>query len=152
MNVLYVYVQYKPGFPPHLSFSLTTTENEISVCRFACEHWWDWWLRHNYLPSRYGKKYNFEKDWTIFIKIIDLERRFADYKEHVDSRIAILQSENVSMKSKISLLDLQTENNTTEPGGEPCGYPCAEYISSIDERVRDLQDLHRIYYYILFSA
>ena len=77
--------------------------------------------------------------------MIDLERRFADYKEHTDARIAILQS-------KISSMEIQSDNNTTEPGDEPCGYPCAEYISSIDERVRDLQDLHRVYYYIFSSA
>ena len=53
--------------------------------------------------------------------------------------ISILQSENVQMKAKISKLESLVKsvdnNNITEPGEEPCGYPCAEYISDIDARV-----------------
>ena len=50
--------------------------------------------------------------------------------------ISILQSDNVQMKAKISKLEsLVQNNNITEPGEEPCGYPCAEYISDIDARV-----------------
>ena len=66
--------------------------------------------------------------------MIDLERRFADYKEHTDARIAILQS-------KISSMEIQSDNNTTEPGDEPCGYPCAEYINRIDQKV-SVQELN----------
>ena len=63
--------------------------------------------------------------------------------------ISILQSDNEQMKSKITTLETIIEsmdnNNITEPGEEPCGYPCAEYISDIDARVSlilDIKSLH----------
>ena len=64
--------------------------------------------------------------------------------ERVNAMISILhsdnmqlQSENVQMKAKISKLESLSINdsNITVPGEEPCGYPCAEYISNIDARV-----------------
>ena len=72
-------------------------------------------------------------------KIFRLQRSFENERERVDGMISILQSENVQMKAKISklesLVNTVDNNNITEPGEEPCGYPCAEYISNIDARV-----------------
>ena len=73
------------------------------------------------------------------MKILGLQRSFENERERVDGIISILKSENVQMKAKISKLDSLVKsvdnNNITEPGEEPCGYPCAEYISDIDARV-----------------
>ena len=73
------------------------------------------------------------------LKILGLQRSFENERERVDGIISILQSENVQMKAKISKLESLVKsvdnNNITEPGEEPCGYPCAEYIPNIDARV-----------------
>ena len=69
--------------------------------------------------------------------------------------ISILQSENVQMKAKISKLESLVKsvnnNNITEPGEEPCGYPCAEYISDIDARVSLIVVMNLFILMFLFS-
>ena len=69
--------------------------------------------------------------------------------------ISILQSENVQMKAKISKLESLVKsvdnNNITEPGEEPCGYPCAEYISDIDARVSLFVDMNLFILMFLLS-
>lgn len=69
--------------------------------------------------------------------------------------ISILQSENVQMKAKISKLESLVKsvnnNNITEPGEEPCGYPCAEYISDIDARVSLIVVMNLFILMLLFS-
>ena len=74
--------------------------------------------------------------------------------ERVNAMISILQSENmqlqsenVQMKAKISKLESLSINdsNITVPGEEPCGYPCAEYISDIDARVSLIARIFLIY-------
>ena len=91
-------------------------------------------------------------------QITDLQTTFTNERERVNAMISILQSENVQMKSenvqmKSKIAEIKSENlqmqakiktleslsindsNITVPGEEPCGYPCAEYISNIDARV-----------------
>ena len=82
-------------------------------------------------------------------QITDLQTSFAHETERVNAMISILQSDNEQMKSKITTLETIIEsmdnNNITEPGEEPCGYPCAEHISDIDARVSlilDIKSLH----------
>ena len=83
------------------------------------------------------------------LKIFRLQRNFENERERVDGRISILQSENEQMKAKISKLESLVKsvdnNNITEPGEEPCGYPCAEYISDIDARVSLIARIFLIY-------
>ena len=57
--------------------------------------------------------------------------------EQMKSKIAEIKSENLQMQAKIKTLESLSINdsNITVPGEEPCGYPCAEYISNIDARV-----------------
>ena len=78
--------------------------------------------------------FRLQKTHSIF-KITDLEQRFADYREYVDARISILESENDKMKFKISTMDSIGENNAILPVDEPCGYPCAQFISRIESKV-----------------
>ena len=59
------------------------------------------------------------------------------------------------MKAKISKLESLVKsvdnNNITEPGEEPCGYPCAEYISDIDARVSLIVVMNLFILMFLFS-
>lgn len=59
------------------------------------------------------------------------------------------------MKAKISKLESLVKsvdnNNITEPGEEPCGYPCAEYISDIDARVSLIVVMNLFILMLLFS-
>ena len=91
-------------------------------------------------------------------QITDLQTTFTNERERVNAMIAIMQSQNAQMKSeneqmKSKIAEIKSENlqmqakiktleslsindsNITVPGEEPCGYPCAEYISNIDARV-----------------
>ena len=84
-------------------------------------------------------------------QIDDLQTTFTNERERVNAMISIMQSENVQMKSEIAIIKSENvqmkakiskleslsinDSNITVPGEEPCGYPCAEYISNIDARV-----------------
>ena len=109
------------------------------------------------MPARHGEylAVSFAVVFSIQVKqnfqITDLQTTFTNERERVNAMISIMQSENVQMKSEIA--EIKSENvqmkakistleslsindsNITVPGEEPCGYPCAEYISNIDARV-----------------
>ena len=121
-------------------------------------------MHDKWLPTRYGEylAVSFAVVFSIQVKqnfqITDLQTTFTNERERVNAMIAIMQSENVQMKSeneqmKSKIAEIKSENlqmqakiktleslsindsNITVPGEEPCGYPCAEYISNIDARV-----------------
>ena len=121
-------------------------------------------MRDKWLPTRHGEylAVSFAVIFSIQVKqnfqITDLQTTFTDERERVNAMISIMQSENVQMKleneqMKSKIAEIKSENvqmkakiskleslsindsNITVPGEEPCGYPCAEYISNIDARV-----------------